>query len=99
MQLVHERFGHAVAGSDLPIGQSLDGDGFDEHLVLGHCPRCPETSTRTSTIRPRCPVTCVHDVLKPDTTVTATMKAPNPLETLGCGAFVIPQNRSAVTHR
>ena len=57
--------GHAVAGSDLPVGESLDGDGFDEHLVLGHRPRCPETShdhqprpsTMSRDIRPRCPET------------------------------------------
>ncbi len=32
-------------------------------------------------------------------TVTATTKAPNPLEKLGCGAFVMPRVAPTVTQR
>ena len=76
MQLVDECLGHPIPAGNLPVRQFLDGDGFDQHLVLGHRSRCLETSERALTPRSRCRETPVHDVLKPDTTVTARRKPP-----------------------
>jgi hypothetical protein len=36
MELVHEGLRDPVAGRDLPVGQALEDDGFDQDLVLGH---------------------------------------------------------------
>lgn len=74
VELVHERLRDPIVLSDLPVGQPLDCDGLDQQLIFAHRSRCRETSPLLLLHRSRCPETCVHDVLKPDTTVSAERK-------------------------
>ena len=80
MQAMDQRFGDAVTGGDLPVGESFDDNSLDQHLGFAHPAtlpaarsQCLETSRPNPRDRSQRPATCVHKVLKPDTSLATTV--------------------------
>jgi hypothetical protein len=76
MQAMNQRLRNPMSRSNLPVGQPLNHDSFDEDFGFAHPltvaelrSQCRETSRTDHTNRSPCRETPVHTVLNPDTVI------------------------------